>query len=376
MNYWLDLFTPYTWTRFQDHGAMVSGFRPRQRKAAFERVKRGDLMLCYLVKLSRWSGVLEIESEAYEDSSPIFADTDDPFTVRFRVRPRIMFDFVNAIPAQEPQLWNALSFTKDLVVGSVGWAQHAKLRSSLVQIDKKDGEIIVSVLEEQTRLKKTYELDPEDRRQITHRTVIQTERGEVPVEIPSRHEEEAASGVDRVSPPTDARLSIKIQGKIATIGAILGFSVWVPPGDRARVTEMMPQSYREKLVAKLPLNYDLATLKTIENIDVIWLDRRSIARAFEVEHTTAIYSGLLRMADLLAMQPRMNIWLHIVAPEERRDHVRREIIRPVFSVLEGGSMSERCSFLSYEAVDEVLQQPNLSHMKESIIDDYEEFFEA
>ena len=52
----------------------------------------------------------------------------------------------------------------------------------------------------------------------------------------------------------------------------------------------------------LPLNYDNATLKTIENIDVIWLQRRSIAHAFEIEHTTAIYSGLLRMADLLAMR--------------------------------------------------------------------------
>ena len=28
----------------------------------------------------------------------------------------------------------------------------------------------------------------------------------------------------------------------------------------------------------------------------------------------AIYSGLLRMADLLALQPNMNIRLHIVAP--------------------------------------------------------------
>ena len=77
----------------------------------------------------------------------------------------------------------------------------------------------------------------------------------------------------------------------------------------------------------MPLNYDLATLKTIENIDIIWLDRRSIAHAFEVEHTTSIYSGLLRMADLLAMQPRMNFMLHIVAPLERRDQVRREAAR-------------------------------------------------
>jgi predicted RNA-binding protein len=74
MAYWLDLFTPHTWTRFQDHGASISGFRPRQRNTAFERVKPGHLFLCYLVKLSRWCGVLEVTSSAFEDQTPIFAD--------------------------------------------------------------------------------------------------------------------------------------------------------------------------------------------------------------------------------------------------------------------------------------------------------------
>jgi hypothetical protein len=32
-----------------------------------------------------------------------------------------------------------------------------------------------------------------------------------------------------------------------------------------------------------------------------------MARAFEIEHTTAVYPGLLRMADLLALQPNMDI---------------------------------------------------------------------
>jgi hypothetical protein len=117
-------------------------------------------------------------------------------------------------------------------------------------------------------------------------------------------------------------------------------------------------------------------LRTIENIDVIWLERRSIAHAFEVEHTTAVYSGLLRMADLLALQPRIQISLHIVAPVSRRDQVRREIVRPVFSVLEGGAMAERCSFLLYDALEEILQQPNLRHVRETILEDYEEFFDA
>jgi len=39
-------------------------------------------------------------------------------------------------------------------------------------------------------------------------------------------------------------------------------------------------------------------------------------------------------------------------------------------------MAERCSFLTYEAVDQILGQPNLSHMRETIIEDFEEFFGA
>ena len=66
MKYWLDLFTPYTWTKFQEHGASVTGFRPRQRTAAFERVSLGDALLCYLVRLSRWCGALAVASEAFE----------------------------------------------------------------------------------------------------------------------------------------------------------------------------------------------------------------------------------------------------------------------------------------------------------------------
>ena len=81
MNYWLDLFTPYTWRRFREHGASISGFPPRQRKTAHERIEPGDYFLCYLVKLSRWSGVLEIVSDVFEDGTPIFADDNDPFTI-------------------------------------------------------------------------------------------------------------------------------------------------------------------------------------------------------------------------------------------------------------------------------------------------------
>ncbi len=133
----------------------------------------------------------------------------------------------------------------------------------------------------------------------------------------------------------------------------------------------------ENFLDLLPLNYDDTTLRTVEQIDVLWLEKgRSMARAFEVEHTTAIYSGLLRMADLLALQPNMNIRLHIVAPEDKRERVLREIRRPVFSLLDRGPLYEQCSFLSYDSIDSLGQTPFLSHMSDTIIDEYEEYTEV
>ncbi len=136
------------------------------------------------------------------------------------------------------------------------------------------------------------------------------------VEIPDEGSEEESEGEPQIESDdqiNEARRSIRIQALIAEIGAKLGFHSWVPRSDRSRVLELVPEALRDKLIDVLPLNYDETTLRTIEQIDVIWLKGRAMARAFEVEHTTAVYSGLLRMADLLALQPNMDIRLHIVA---------------------------------------------------------------
>ena len=129
---------------------------------------------------------------------------------------------------------------------------------------------------------------------------------------------------------------------------------------------------RAALLDALPLNYDETTLDTIEQIDVLWLKGRAIARAFEVEHTTAVYSGLLRMADLLALQPNMDIKLHIVAPEERREKVFREMLRPVFSLLDRGPLSRNCTFLSYDSVDAIRNLETLAYTNDMVITEYEE----
>ena len=54
------------------------------------------------------------------------------------------------------------------------------------------------------------------------------------------------------------------------------------------------------------------------------LNGNSIVAAFEIESTTSIYSGLLRMSDLLALQPNLALQLYHVAPEERAAKVQQE----------------------------------------------------
>ena len=203
---------------------------------------------------------------------------------------------------------------------------------------------------------------------------IKTVEGEVTVTVPSDDDEPEDREAIEIEPkPPEARQSIKIQSKLAEIGAILGFKIWIPRADRGRVEESILPSMRVSLLDELPMNYNNATLATIEQIDVLWITKRgSISRAFEVEHTTAVYSGLLRMADLLALQPNMDIHLHIVAPDERRDKVFREMHRPVFTLLERGPLSKSCTFISYESIYAIADLKHLSHTHDTIIAEYEE----
>ena len=81
------------------------------------------------------------------------------------------------------------------------------------------------------------------------------------------------------------------------------------------------------------------------------------------------------MADLLALQPDINVRLHIVAPDAKHDKVMYEIKRPIFSSLEKGPLYRRCSFVPYSSVIELHGLPRLEYMSDSVLGEYEEFAE-
>jgi hypothetical protein len=365
MNYYLDLFSPETYEAFTQSDRTVSGFRYRQRKIA-SQIQVGDRLVCYMTKLSRWVGILEVLSPSYEDDGPLFYDQNDPFVIRFRVKTIVWLDKEEAYPIKDPRVWDALSFTKNIPQNTSQWT--GKLRSSLNRLTTNDGKFLENLLLEQARQHVKFPIDEKEyEKLVTHR--VRRIDKTVTVTVPQDSDEEETG--TETTPESEVRESTQIQGLLGKIGLDMGMRIWIPKHDRAAVlSEWNDHNY--PIMDILPLNYDETTLKTIEQIDVIWLRGRSIVRAFEVEHTTSIYSGILRMADLLALQPNMDIKLHIVAPESRRDKVFREVLRPVFSLLEKGPLSDSCTFLSYEAVRAIAKLKHLPYLSDGVLEEYGE----
>ena len=82
--YWLDLFIVETWKEFQNHGGDVSGFSEK-RWMTVQKMKPGDYLLCYLTRVSRWVGVLEVVGEPFFDEKPIWSSQVYPSRVPVRV---------------------------------------------------------------------------------------------------------------------------------------------------------------------------------------------------------------------------------------------------------------------------------------------------
>jgi len=136
------------------------------------------------------------------------------------------------------------------------------------------------------------------------------------------------------------------------MGAALGLDVWIPRSDRNKTyhgERLSDLSIPDLPSAGLPVQAQ----GIIENIDVLWTEASVVVCAFEVEHTTSVYSGVLRLSDLVTVMPYTSIRLFIVASGDRRAKVARELARPTFARPKP-PLAQVCQFLSYERLEERL----------------------
>ncbi len=125
-----------------------------------------------------------------------------------------------------------------------------------------------------------------------------------------------------------------VQGLLRDLGFALGYEVWIASNDQSR-------PYRDGnrgkgCLAQLPMSIQqIAGGETVRLIDVLWLERGTHVpvAAFEVEHSTSIYSGIVRLLDLALgfKESGGQIGLFLVAPDKRAEEGRTQLRRPAFS---------------------------------------------
>jgi hypothetical protein len=173
------------------------------------------------------------------------------------------------------------------------------------------------------------------------------ERGEELIHVPTRNATISARIDERIERvPTEHD---EMQWRLIRLGQLAKCDVWVPRNDQPKQYE--GNHFRDFVLHEFHETLDVP--RSIENIDIVWkFGPYSIKSAFEIEHSTSIYSGILRLSDLRAEAPNSNYPLFIVASEERRRTVFEELRRPTFS---GPCLrlNEVIRFLGYEKIREI-----------------------
>jgi type II restriction enzyme len=130
------------------------------------------------------------------------------------------------------------------------------------------------------------------------------------------------------------RTHTEIQGWLRDLGRALGFSVWIAANDRSR--PFSEGKLSDGCLTELPLSV-AGGGDAVALIDVVWFTADGApAAAFEVEHTTSIYSGIVRLLDLAqGAEVASNLPLFLVAPDSREKEVREQLQRPAFRISTG-----------------------------------------
>lgn len=158
-------------------------------------------------------------------------------------------------------------------------------------------------------------------------TALALDRAKLEKALKKRHED-----VRREQEEENTHLEMQLT--LTRMGRNLGYDIWVAANDRMRSHNGI--SLQSLTLPKLPpLEMTPEVLRTVSLIDVIWIGRenRQIECAFEIEKSTSIYSGMLRLLDLASSLGDRKYDFFLVAPDSREKEIVAQLQRPAFKSL-------------------------------------------
>jgi len=174
---------------------------------------------------------------------------------------------------------------------------------------------------------------------------------------------ELQQAVENREAGTPALTHSQVQTLLGAIGAAKGFRIWIPQNDRRALDWSL--AVRFEMANMVPLAHE-SVRAIAEQVDVIWFGKGSghIQALYEVEHSTTIYSGLLRFNDIHLVAPSFHSRFSIVSEGIRRGRFARQLNRPTF---QASGLHELCTFLEYPDVygwyRRLFVAPELSRME-------------
>jgi hypothetical protein len=152
----------------------------------------------------------------------------------------------------------------------------------------------------------------------------------------------------------EVRVHTEIQWQLIQLGLIHGYDVHVAINDQSE--EYDGEELGEDCIDELVLpGISHSVTRIIEYIDVVWLEGDAIVAMFEVESTTSIYSGILRMTDFVTRVPNIAVDMYIVAASEKEDAVRQQMERPTFETVLSPVEHSSLQYLSFADVEETYE---------------------
>ena len=343
--YWTDIFTLETWAQAEARGFTVSGFpEPTPGKGGysvgmFERVNAGDIFICYCKKpAQRWVGALRVTGEVFQSDEPVWglAETGEArYPWRYKTEPIIALEPARGIPVTDTV--SELGFLNRLS----RWG--AYLQRSLNRVPDEDGEKLLALLKK-PREPLSIEV-PVTRR--PRRPSLRVVRDEAPEMTLLEAQASAASEVPEAELEDEAvepRTHTEIQAKLRDIGFAEGYDVWVAdrgvPWDSGHLGD--------GCLTDLPVIAPDRTRAVMRMIDVIWFRKGAghPVRFFEIEHTTSVYSGLLRFNDVMVDFPISQAFI-VGDGDKTKAKFEREIARRTF---EYSNLRDVTQFLLYDQV--------------------------
>jgi hypothetical protein len=175
-------------------------------------------------------------------------------------------------------------------------------------------------------------------------------------EILPKEEEMKPRIIEKIIPPKELpKISTheEAEGVLLELGNMLGFETYVSNRDRSK-------HYRGKTLGEIATLKEIPeftfrdVLDVVREIDVIWFKSEGYPEyCFEVEHTTNVRDGLLR---LFQISPLKGVKFFVIAPSETFPKFQTEVSKIPFS-----KIKDRYNFKSYEKLIKLFGEAEKYH---------------